>query len=114
MRISLHLQSRHGRPGAILVLMIIMLIPLIGLLGIVIDSGLMMASHRHTQNAADSASLVAALYLYQGRTAAEARAAAVAHVRDEFGITETPIVNIPPSAGPYAGNLRYAEAVVGK
>src|SRR5438270_11945952 len=104
MRIPRPLRSHDGRPGTILMLMVIMITALIGMLGLVIDGGLMMAAHRQTQNAADSASLVAALYLYKGRPVADARAAAVEVVHDRFGITEPATVHSPPSAGPHPRN----------
>ena len=107
-------RSPAQRPGVILALMVIMLVALMGMLALVIDTGMAMSVHRQTQNAADGASSLAALYLFQGYSAANARTAATALVRDRFGISEAPTINIPPTSGPHAGDAHYAEAIVGR
>ncbi|HET6572409.1 MAG TPA: pilus assembly protein TadG-related protein [Fimbriiglobus sp.] len=101
------------RPGKIIVMFALLLTTLLGMLGLVIDSGLMMASHRATQSVADSAALAAAMELMRGESADAARAAAVAFVQTHNGMTDaTPDVRIPPTTGPHAGNQRYAEVVL--
>lgn len=102
------------RPGKILVMFALLLTALLGMFGLVIDSGLMMVSHRATQNVADSAALAAAMALMRGESADAARAAAVAFVHTHNGMTDvaSPDVRIPPTTGPHLNNVRYAEVVL--
>jgi hypothetical protein len=108
------------RPGKILVLFSLMLPLMLGLVGLTIDSGLLMASHRQTQNAADAAAMTAAMELFRGSNAETALAQAndllarndLADVALALngGVVNT--LNIPPRTGPYAGDARFVEAVV--
>ncbi len=106
---------RHRRrSGAILIWCAFLLPVLVAMLGLVIDGGLMMATYREGQNAADAAALAAAMDLMIGRQAS-AQATGQAFVTDAAHNNlpdATVSVNIPPSQGPYAGLPHYAEAVV--
>ena len=64
------------RPGKILVMFALLLPALLGMVGLVIDCGLMMATHRHVQNSADSAAMAAAMDKIRGRSNATAIATA--------------------------------------
>jgi len=100
------------RPGQILVLFVILLVALLGMLGLVIDCGLLMATHRKTQNAADSAATAAAMDLMRGQSAAVARAKAQQFALTYYGVTLADAdVRIPPTTGPYAGNASFVEVV---
>jgi hypothetical protein len=91
------------------------LVILIGMVGLVVDGGLMMASHRHAHNAADAAALAAALEKLRGQTDEVAIAMGQIFVRDADHNdlpTATTQIHIPPTQGPYAGSSRYAEAIV--
>ena len=101
------------RTGQVLILFVIILTVLLGLVGLVLDSGLLMASHRRTQNVADAAALAAAVELMHGKSPADARVAATTFVRDHNRLTDATVtVNIPPTTGPNAGSARHAEVVL--
>src|SRR5258705_1364500 len=86
------------RSGKILVLLALMLTLLMGMAGLVIDSGLLFASHRNVQNVADSAALAAAMELFRGGTPVQAKDAAKTFVTTYNGLTKATVtVNIPPA-----------------
>jgi uncharacterized membrane protein len=91
-----------------------MLLPvLVGWIGLVLDSGLIMAAHRQTQNAADAAATAAAYDLLKGRSTITAYATAKTFVQTYNGLSQASVtLNIPPHQGPYAGNVHYAEAII--
>jgi Flp pilus assembly protein TadG len=107
-----NIRSQSVRSGAILVLFGMLLVVLIGLVGLVIDGGLLMASHRTAQNAADAAAMAAAFEKYRGRSDSDALIAANEFI-DRNGWSSAPRLalgssfNCPPSTGPYAGDDRY-------
>ena len=107
-------QGRRDRQsGKILVLFGILLTVLFGLLGLVMDGGLMMASHRRVQNAADSAALAAAMDLMRGVSSSGAAATATTFVQTHNGLsTATVTVTTPPASGAYAGKANFVEVVV--
>ncbi len=106
-------RSGIRRSGAILVWFALMLTMLLGMVGLVVDSGLLMAGHRHTQNAADAAALAAALDLMLGKSPAVATATAITFCKQHNDLADAPdpIVNIPPASGPYAGEPGYVEVI---
>ncbi len=105
-----HCPRRHG---AILIWFTIMLSMLLGMVGLVIDAGLLMATHRQAQNAADAAAMAAADDLMRGRSNGQATTTATTYVQQHNGSSDwTPEVHIPPSSGPYAGLPQYAEVIV--
>lgn len=107
--------TRACRSGKILVLFALVIVVLFGLLGLVLDGGMMMASHRQTQNAADSAALAAAMDLMRGKDTATARSTAIAWAQTYYGITLAPSdVRIPPATGPYQGNPQFVEVVASR
>ena len=56
------------------------MVAMLAMVGLVIDGGLMLASHRHAQNAADSAAMTAALAKLRGSTIAAAIAKGKSYV----------------------------------
>ena len=108
-------RRRRGiqRSGAIMVWFALLLTMLLGMVGLVIDSGLLMAGQRHTQNASDAAALAAALDLMLGKSPAEATATAITFCKDHNDLADAPnpVVNIPPASGPYAGEPGYVEVI---
>jgi Flp pilus assembly protein TadG len=97
----------------VLVMFILSLTALLGMLGLVADGGVMMATHRRAQNAADSAAMAAALDLMRGQTVQTATATATTFVQTYNGLSGAGVaVHIPPTAGPHAGDANYAEVVV--
>jgi Flp pilus assembly protein TadG len=113
--------GRRDRSGKTLVQLVLALPVLLGMIGLVIDGGILMASQRQVQNAADAAALGAAMDMYRG-SSGTALATANTFVTDNgmTGVTlalnsgSTNTLNIPPTQGPYASNGQYAEAIVTK
>jgi hypothetical protein len=102
------------RDAAIAVKFALLLPVLIGMLGLVIDSGLMMASHRQTQSAADAAALAYAMDRMRGRSASQASATATTFVTVHNDLVDsTPLtIHEPPQTGPYAGRADFVEVSV--
>ncbi len=114
-----HPNLRRHRQGSLIVWCAFLLVILLGMVGLVIDTGLMLAGYRHTQNSADAACLTAAHAVRRGETTADAIASGTTFVTDgdHNGLgnvlgNASVIINIPPSDGPYAGLASYAEAIV--
>jgi Flp pilus assembly protein TadG len=108
--------SRHpgqNRRGQTLVMFALILPLLLGMVGLAIDSGLLLATYRQTQNAADTGALAAAVDLFNGKTTAVAQATATSYVQTYNNLSgATVAINIPPLSGPHIGSSYYAEAVV--
>ena len=105
--------------GQALILIALAIVGIIALTALAIDGGMAFSDRRHAQNAADTASLAAALekvYNRDWNTAAFSRAASNGYTND--GVRSTVIVNNPPGAGcngipgPYAGNSEYIQVIV--
>jgi hypothetical protein len=119
--------GRPSRRGTIVIMFAVLLPVLLGMTGLVIDCGLMMATQRQVQNAADAAAMAAAMDLYRGSTPDQATTTANTFVQQYNGgasayalvlngsydaTAKTSPLNIPPKQGPYAGNIQYVEAIV--
>jgi Flp pilus assembly protein TadG len=112
--------SRHpgqNRRGQTLVMFALLLPLLLGMVGLAIDSGLLLATYRQTQNAADSAALAAAVDLFNSKTTATAQATGTSYVQTYNHMSgATVTINIPPLSGPHisgtANSSSYAEALV--
>ncbi len=110
-----HPNLRRHRQGSLIVWCAFLLVVLLGMVGLVIDTGLMLAGFRHTQNSADAACLAASHARRRGETIADAIASGTTFVTDgaHNGLVNASVtINIPPSTGPYAGLASYAEAIV--
>jgi type II secretory pathway pseudopilin PulG len=109
----LPIPNRRRRRAMILVLAALLLPVLIGMVGLVIDSGLLMATHRQARNAADGAAVAAAWDLLRGRSIGTATSTANTFVHTYHGLGAAVVtVNVPPSSGPYAGSTKHAEVLV--
>src|SRR3954453_4811227 len=91
----------RGRPGNILALTVLSLPPMIGMLGLAIDGGIMLATHRQAQNAADAVAVAAAWDKLRGRTLVPwtdpATGKATTYVQQNEGLADaTATVNNPP------------------
>jgi Flp pilus assembly protein TadG len=96
-----------------LIWLAMMLTVLLGAAGLVIDSGLIMATQRHAQNAADAAAIAAAHDLMYGKSLSTATASANAYVKQYNGFGgATVAVNSPPTSGGYAGLAQYVQVAV--
>jgi Flp pilus assembly protein TadG len=102
--------GRHKRLGAVLVWFAFLLVVLLGMVGLVIDGGLLMASHRHAQNAADAAALAAAHDIMYG--AGNAQGTADTYVKTHNGLSNATVtVNMPPTSGHHMID-GYVEVIV--
>lgn len=101
MRLRLHPHPVPSqREAKILALFAILLPILLGMMGLVVDGGLLMASYRQTQNAADAAALAAAIALQGGQSPSSAVTAYISGNR--MNLAQSPTVNNPPSSGAFA------------
>lgn len=100
------------RRGAILVWFALSLTLLLGLTGLVVDGGYLMATHRHLQNSVDAAAMAAADELLRYGSHSNAGDAALESVQSFNQLpTASVTVNVPPAAGPHAGQSDYVEVV---
>jgi Flp pilus assembly protein TadG len=108
--------SRHpgqNRRGQTLVMFALLLPLLLGMVGLAIDSGLLLATYRQTQNAADTGALAAAVDLFNGLSIATAQATGSSYVKTYNNMSgATVAINIPPLSGTHIGDSAYAEATV--
>ncbi len=114
-----HHPSRHpgpNRPGKTLLMFALLLPFLLGMVGLSIDSGLMLATYRQTQNAADAAATAAAYDLYNGKSIATAQTTGAQYVQTYNNMSgATVTIHIGPSTqptSPYYGVSTYAEAII--
>ncbi len=107
-------ESSSGERGQVLVLMAVALVGLLGFAALAIDGGMIYADRRQAQNAADAASLAAALAIVNPpqnwRQAALNRAQSNGYPNN--GTTKKVEVYDPPISGPYAGNTEYVQVFV--
>jgi Flp pilus assembly protein TadG len=111
---------KYWPSGKALVMFAVSLPALLGIIGLVIDSGLLMAAQRQTQNAADAAAGAAAMDLFRGSDSATATSTANSFLANNglSGVTLTlnggsnNAINVPPSQGPFSGQNQYVEAIV--
>jgi Flp pilus assembly protein TadG len=113
MRLRRGKASRFTRSGKTLLMFVLGLPVLLGMTGLVIDSGLLMATQRTAQNAADAGALAAAMDLYRGASTGTASATATTFVQTYNGLSgATVTVNSPPASGFYSGNSSFVETIV--
>jgi Flp pilus assembly protein TadG len=106
-------QPGLDRSGKTLIMFALMLPLLLGMVGLAIDSGLLLATYRQTQNAADSGALAAAMDLLNGKTTSTAQTTGTTYVQTYNNMSgATVTINIPPSTGPHVGSSAYAEALI--
>ncbi|MFL5245750.1 MAG: pilus assembly protein TadG-related protein [Gemmataceae bacterium] len=112
------------RSGKTLVLFVLVAPVLLGMIGVIIDGGILMASYRQAQNAADAAALGAAMDLFRGSGNTTALATAQSFVTNN-GMSATlslnggnspNTLNIPPQVTTVTQyqDSKYAEVVVSK
>lgn len=107
-----HKRERRLRAAAILVWFALLLPLLLGITGLVIDAGLLMASHRHLQNSVDAAAMAGASDLLNGLTESEAIVTANQFVTSHHGLRDAKVeVYSPPTSGPYAGEAGFVEVI---
>jgi Flp pilus assembly protein TadG len=94
--------------------MFALLLPLLlGMVGLAIDGGLLLATLRQTQNAADAAALAAAVDVLNGATVSNAQATGKSYVTTYNSMSNATVtINIPPTSGPHSGSRHYAEAII--
>src|SRR4051794_19252694 len=97
----------HRRSGQTLILFALLLPLVLGMTGLVIDGGMLIATQRQVQNAADAAAMAGVMDRLRGQTSIVASATATTFVKDpQYNNLPgaTVVVNIPPLSGPYAGD----------
>lgn len=103
---------RQRKAGAILVWFALVLPLLLGMTGLVIDGGLLMASHRHLQNSVDAASMAAAKDLLNELSETEARNTATNFVLTHHDLGNADVeIHIPPANGVYTGEPGFVEVM---
>ena len=106
---------RGKRRGAILVWFALLLSLLLGMVGLTVDMGLLLASYRQAQNAADAGAMAGAYDLLNGRSSSTAIATATKFVQDQssgvFQFDTLVPPKIGPESGPYAGDTNYVEVI---
>lgn len=107
-------RNRRSSEGVIAIKFAFLLPVLIGMLGLVVDTGILMATHRQTQSAADAAALAYASDRIRGISSAGASASATTFVGTHNGLSGSlPLtINEPPASGPYAGRSDFVEVIV--
>jgi Flp pilus assembly protein TadG len=108
-------RGERARSGKTLATFVISVPVLLGMVGLTLDGGMLMATQREVQNAADAAALAAAMDLYRGASASTAQSTGKDYVTNskyENLSKATPTVNVPPTAGAYKNNTNFAEANV--
>jgi Flp pilus assembly protein TadG len=104
------------RSGKVLVFFVLLLPILLGMLGLVLDGGMMMATHRQAQNAADAAAMACAWDVLRNpsETTGNLQTIANTFAKTNNGLsTATVTPHWPPSgASAYSGNNQFVEVVV--
>lgn len=102
-----------GRPGTVLVLTSMGLVVMVGMMFLVLESGRMMAKVRHVQNATDAAALSAAQILVRRQSNSLATTTANTYISEYNQLSGANVtISMPPTSGPYAGRMGYAESKV--
>jgi Flp pilus assembly protein TadG len=105
-------RARSHRAGKTLVTFVLALPTLLGMVGLILDSGLLLASQRSAQNAADAGALAAAMEMFRG-SSSTASSSATTFVKTYNGLSNATVtVNIPPASGAYSGVSNYVEVIV--
>jgi uncharacterized membrane protein len=100
-----------SRSGHVTVLLVFLLLALLGTTGLVVDTGILLSTHRQAQNVADAAALAAAMDLLSGQNTATATA--TQYVQTANGLSSATVtVNIPPQQDSYVGDSNYVEVIV--
>ncbi len=108
-------RNARRRRGTYVVWTAVMMVVLVGLMGLVIDGGILMATHRHAHNAADAAAMAAAYAKLRQESDVDATQVATDFVIEPThnGLPNATVtVNIPPATGAYTGAAGYVEAIV--
>ncbi len=112
-------RGKRARWGKTLAMFVITLPVLLGMAGLVIDSGMLFATQRTAQNAADAGALAAAEDLFMGVAAGTAKETGKTFIQSYNGLSGATVeMNIPPSSGPYSNSNNninpnnYCEAIV--
>jgi len=101
------------RDGTVLVLTSMGLVAMVGMMFLVLESGRMMAKVRHVQNATDSAAIAAAQILVRRQSNSLATTTANQYITEYNQLTGANVtISMPPTSGPYAGRMGYAESKV--
>lgn len=104
--------GERKRDAKIVAFFALLLPALFGVLGLVVDGGIMLATHRQAQSAADAGALAAARDLLAGNPSTMSTTA-IALTGAFSNLSSAAVqVNSPPAAGNYAGKSKYVEVIV--
>ena len=101
--------------GQVLVIIALAMIGLVGITGLAIDGSRAYSDRRHSQNAADTAALAAALAHVRDPDGAWTDVGYVRAASNGYDDNETTNfvdVYYPPIEGPYAGNTEYVQVII--
>jgi Flp pilus assembly protein TadG len=101
------------RQGTVLVLTSVGLVAMVGMMFVALETGRAMAKIRHVQNATDASALAAAQILVRRQSNSQATVSASQYVTEYNQLSGARVtISMPPSTGPYAGRMGYAESRV--
>lgn len=110
---------RDSRPGKVVAWVVLSLSVIIGMAALTLDGGRLLEERRRLQAAADAAGLAAAADLYanywanRGKDPAGTARDAAVQCAAAYGLPASAVtVNVPPTAGAYAGQDGYVEVEV--
>jgi hypothetical protein len=106
------LSAGRSDSGKTLVLFALVFPVLLGTLGLAIDCGLLMATQREAQNAADAAAMAAAMADLAKHGVPGDVATTIVNSYNGLSNATLAAFNHPPAVGPHAGNDRYYEVIV--
>lgn len=99
--------------GQALIIIALAMVGLVSFAALAIDGGMVFSDRRHSQNAADTSALAAALAKLRGQNfTAAALARAASNGYDNNGVSNIVQVNNPPISGTYAGNDEYIQVII--
>jgi Flp pilus assembly protein TadG len=105
--------TTSSRGGTVLILTSVGLVAMVGMMFVALETGRAMAKVRHVQNATDASALAAAQVLVRRQLNAQATASGTQYVTEYNQLSGANVtISMPPTSGPYAGRIGYAESRV--
>ena len=106
--------KNQSQRGQALVIIALAMVGLAGIVALVVDGGNVFADRRNAQNAADAATLAAALSRIRGDQdmVSAALASAAQNGYNNDGVTNVIELYSPPKDGPHAGDIEYIQVII--
>jgi hypothetical protein len=107
-------RHRKSEYGQVVILLAVGIVGLLGFTALAIDGGLVYSERRHAQNAADTATMAAALAKINNDPYWEDVALSVAATNgyNNDGATNVVTVHSPPISGPFAGQPNHVQTII--